>query len=174
MSSTLFTEVAKIRNQFTSLEKILAHSKIFSFPMFRSIEMKQKNLNALRQAKKVLNLKKIPKRIEAYDISNIQGQQATGSMVTFIKGRADKNFYRKFKSKIEGKPNDVAMIKEVLKRRFAHPEWPYPDLILIDGGKAQLNAALQCLTFQVKHIRVCAIAKKKMSFLLKGEISRFY
>jgi excinuclease ABC subunit C len=65
-------------------------------------------------------------------------------MVTFIDGKPDKNFYRKFKIQISGKPNDVAMIKEILSRRFQHQEWGWPDLILIDGGKAQLNAARHC------------------------------
>jgi len=54
--------------------------------------------------------------------------------------KPNKNFYRRFKIKISGKPNDIAMIKEVIKRRFKHKEWPCPDLILIDGGRAQLNA----------------------------------
>ncbi|GAI57271.1 unnamed protein product [marine sediment metagenome] len=107
-------------------------------------------------------------RIEAYDISNIQGQEATGSMVTFIKGLPDKKFYRKFKIRIAGKPNDVAMIKEILHRRINHPEWGWPDLILIDGGKAQLNAALQCLKYKFKEMRVMALAKKKNELFIKG------
>ncbi|MBI2450431.1 MAG: GIY-YIG nuclease family protein [Candidatus Nealsonbacteria bacterium] len=80
--------------------------------------------------------------LEAYDISNIQGKEATGAMVTFINGKHDKNFYRRFKIKTVNKANDVAMLKEVLSRRLKHKEWPYPDLMLIDGGKAQLNAAI--------------------------------
>lgn len=103
------------------------------------------------------------RRIEAYDISNIQGKEATGSMVTFINGRPDKNFYRRFKIKGAAKPNDVGMLKEVLSRRLRHPEWPYPDLILIDGGKAQLNAA-KSLT----KIPAMALAKKENKLYIGG------
>ena len=105
-------------------------------------------------------------RIEAYDVSNIQGQQATGAMITFIKGKPDKNLYRRFKIKIAGKPNDVAMLKEVLQRRFKHPEWGWPDLILIDGGKAQLNAAKEI----IKHkIPVMALAKKRNELFVENQ-----
>ncbi|PJA88059.1 MAG: excinuclease ABC subunit C, partial [Candidatus Moranbacteria bacterium CG_4_9_14_3_um_filter_40_7] len=72
-------------------------------------------------------------RIEAYDISNISGQYAVGSMAVFSSGEPDKSQYRKFKIKtIEGS-NDVGMMAEILFRRFRHPEWPQPDLILLDG-----------------------------------------
>jgi excinuclease UvrABC nuclease subunit len=103
-------------------------------------------------------------RIEAYDISDIQGQQATGAMVTFIKGKPDKNLYRRFKIKIAGKPNDVAMIKEVLSRRCQHAEWGWPDLILIDGGQAQLNAAIS-----ITKIPVMALAKKENKLYIKNQ-----
>ncbi len=103
-------------------------------------------------------------RIEAYDISNIQGQQATGSMVTFINSQPDKNLYRLFKIKMANKPNDTAMLKEVLQRRLKHQEWGLPDLLLIDGGKAQLNAALS-----VTKIPVMALAKKSNELYMKGQ-----
>lgn len=103
------------------------------------------------------------RRIEAYDISNIQGQEATGSMVAFINGKPDKNLYRRFKIKISGKPNDIAMIKEVLERRFNHPEWGAPDLLLIDGGKAQLNAALSATKTPA-----VALAKRNNELYMKG------
>lgn len=92
---------------------------------------------------------------------NIQGENATGSMVTFLKGQPDKNFYRKFKIKTQTKPNDVAMLKEILIRRFSHLEWGWPDLILIDGGKAQLNIASKVKEQMAKskNIRIIALAK---------------
>ncbi len=83
-----------------------------------------------------------PQTIEGYDISNIQGKNATGSMVRFADGKPDKSMYRKFNIKAPAQPNDYKMIREVVRRRLGHPEWPYPDLILIDGGRPQLNAAL--------------------------------
>jgi len=77
-------------------------------------------------------------------------------MVVFIEDKPAKNLYRKFKIKIAGRPNDTAMIKEVLKRRLKHPEWPLPNLMLIDGGKPQLSAAKSV----VKNISIAALAKK--------------
>lgn len=103
------------------------------------------------------------RRIEAYDVSNIQGKDATGSMVTFINGKPDKNFYRRFKIRLSDKPNDVAMLKHILSRRFSHPEWGLPDLILIDGGKAQLNAALS-----LTKIPVIALAKRRNELYMKN------
>jgi excinuclease UvrABC nuclease subunit len=84
-------------------------------------------------------------RIEAYDISNIQGTNATGSMIVFAGTKLKKSDYRKFKIKTVRGANDIAMLKEVLRRRLNHQEWPLPNLILIDGGRAQLNAAKQTL-----------------------------
>ena len=89
---------------------------------------------ALLQLQKDLKLAKLPERIEGYDISNIQGEDATGSMVVLTNGEIDKSQYRKFKIHIAGKPNDVGMHKEMMNRRLKHPEWPLPDLIIVDGG----------------------------------------
>ena len=118
----------------------------------------------------------LSQRIEAYDVSNIQGQLATGSMVTFIKGKPDKNLYRRFKIKNlqqgpAGGPNDTAMIKEVLQRRLRHAEWGLPDLILIDGGIAQLNAALKVKNqnSKVKNIKVMSLAKKENKLYIEGQ-----
>jgi len=102
-------------------------------------------------------------RIEAYDVANIQGKEATGAMVTFVKGKPEKNFYRRFKIRLSAKPNDIAMLKEVLSRRLKHKEWPYPDLILIDGGKAQLN-----LVKSLTEIPVMAIAKKNNELYMEN------
>ncbi|MDD2753774.1 MAG: GIY-YIG nuclease family protein [Candidatus Portnoybacteria bacterium] len=83
-----------------------------------------------------------PIRIEAYDISNIQGTSATGSMIVFDGYKPKKSDYRKFRIKTVRGANDVAMLKEVLSRRLNHKEWPLPDIMLIDGGQTQLNAAV--------------------------------
>lgn len=80
-------------------------------------------------------------RIEAYDISNISGKYAVGSMVVFEDGQISKDEYRKFKIRTVSGANDIAMLSEVLERRLKHSEWPAPDIILMDGGKAQVNAA---------------------------------
>jgi len=161
---------AKIRDQIESLERVLAHAKI-SEEYSLSLPWHKYGVwsDVEKRLKKILETKNKIVRIEAYDISNIQGEEATGSMVTFINGLPDKNFYRRFKIKTAGKPNDVAMIKEVLSRRLKHVEWPYPDLILIDGGKAQLNAAKEvCARLSLAQIKVAAIAKKKNKLYIEG------
>ena len=164
-----FERAAKIRDQILALEKTLLHAKVLSNSLPQQSSSFYVWQNTEEKLRKILNIKGKIERIEGYDISNIQGKQATGSMVTFIKGKPDKNFYRQFKIKIEGKPNDIAMLKELLKRRFKHLEWGLPDLILIDGGKAQLNIACQCLTSDVKHIGVVALAKKENKLYIKGK-----
>ena len=161
-----FERAAKMRNQIEALEKILANAKIFE------PQLPQSDWQRIQEILKgILKSKRGISRIEAYDVSNIQGQLATGSMVIFVNGLPDKNFYRKFKIKISGKPNDIVMLKEILARRLKHPEWPYPGLMLIDGGKAQLSAALNC-KLQIancKLIKVVALAKKKNELFIEGQ-----
>lgn len=117
----------------------------------------------------------IYKRIEGYDISNIQGVMATGSMVVFLDGESEKSEYRKFKIKgVEG-ANDIAMLGEVLRRRLRHREWPLPDLIVIDGGEGQLNAAAKALSISGHgDIPLVAIAKgpqrKRDDFRFRGRV----
>lgn len=106
-----------------------------------------KEKETIKEIKELFNLKKTPEYIEGYDISNIFGNYGVGSLVVFYQGKEKKDYYRKFKIKLTKKPNDYAMLKEVLNRRFLHKndkEFPWePDLILIDGGKGQLNVALK-------------------------------
>lgn len=96
---------------------------------------------ALTKLTKAFKLTKVPQRIEGYDISNIQGTHATGSMVVFENGYPNKSEYRKFKIQAPSSPNDILMLREMLTRRFRHTEWPTPDILLIDGGIAQINVA---------------------------------
>ena len=98
-------------------------------------------------------------RIEGYDISNISGTSAVGSMVVFEDGAPNKNEYRKFKIRSIFQPNDVGMLKEVLERRFARTDWPMPDLVLIDGGLAQVNTARRVLLRIGIKIPIIGIAK---------------
>lgn len=97
-------------------------------------------------------------RVECYDISNIQGKHATGSMVTFINGEADKNFYRKFNIKTT-REGDVAKLQEIIERRLNHDEWPFPDLIVVDGGKAQVNTFRSVLQERDVRIPVVGLVK---------------
>jgi excinuclease ABC subunit C len=107
-------------------------------------------------------LPRLPIRIEGFDISNLSGTGAVGSMVTFVEGRAVKKYYRKFAIRdIEGQ-NDFAMMQQVVRRRFGHDEdfGGMPDLLLIDGGKGQLGAALAALA-ESGHGSVPAISLAK-------------
>lgn len=88
-----------------------------------------------------LHLKKVPRRIECFDISNIGGDQAVGSMVAFIDGEPDKSRYRRYKIRDLQGANDFGMLYEVIKRRLAGGQ-ELPDLMIVDGGKGQLNSAL--------------------------------
>ncbi len=165
-----FEKAAKIRDQIAYLKKVLAHSKIFETAEI----IQNKNWSEIqRLLQKIIRVKGKISRIEAYDVSNIQGKEATGSMVTFINGKPAKNFYRKFKLKMQGKPDDIAMIKEILNRRFKHLEWGLPDLILIDGGKAQFNAAQSTINNQQLVIPAVALAKKKNELYIKGKKKPF-
>lgn len=99
---------------------------------------------ALKELRDVLNLSQDPRRIEAYDISNIQGLLAVGSQVVFADGVPRRSDYKRYRIKTVRGADDYAMLDEVLRRRFARTsEWPLPDLMLIDGGRGQLNVALK-------------------------------
>ena len=144
-----FEEAIKIRSQLERLQRIFENARVI-----RDLKISD---NILEELKESLGLTKTPHRIEAYDISNIQGTNATGSMVVFENGKPNKNEYRKFKIRTINQANDTAMLREVLERRFNHPEWPYPDLVVIDGGRGQLSSALKVL--KDKEINIVALTK---------------
>ncbi len=103
----------------------------------------------VRELQKALKLPTPPRRIEAFDISNIQGQDAVASLVTFVNGKPRKSDYRIFKIRSKSTPDDFAMMHEAVYRRYKRLQeegTPMPDLILIDGGRGQLNSALRALT----------------------------
>jgi excinuclease ABC subunit C len=129
---------------------------------------------ALKQFQKYLGMGNRPRRIEVFDISNIQGVNAVASMIVFTEGQPDKKWYRKFKIKTVIGANDTAMMAEVIKRRFARigklpadkkTAWPKPDLVILDGGKGQLNSALPHIP---KNVAVAALAKKQEDIYLPG------
>ena len=143
----------------------------------KMIKDKEENKEALETLARELELDSIPERIEAYDISNIQGMDSVGSMVVFEKGKAKNSDYRRFKIKtIEG-PNDYGSMEEILHRRFSHGleeikmiqnrnlEYSkgkfsvFPDLIMMDGGKGQINIALDILEKFNIEIPVCGLVK---------------
>ena len=121
----------------------------------------------LTDLQNLLNLPSPLNRIECYDISNIQGTNATGSMVVFTNGVADKSQYRRFKIKILDTPNDFLMMRQVLIRRLKN-DWPTPNLMVIDGGKGQLGVAVEVLHTFKKKIPVVGLAKRLEEIFLPG------
>ena len=125
--------------------------------------------NVLAELSKALNLPKIPNLIEGYDISNLGGEMATGSKVSFKGGIPWKGGYRKFRIKSVAGINDCGMLKEVLHRRFDDKKkrtGNIPELILIDGGKGQLQTAVTTLKQNKLNIAVIALAKQREEIYL--------
>ena len=121
---------------------------------------------------KTLGLKKYPRRIECFDISNIQGADAVASMSVAIDGKAKNSEYRKFKIKTKSTPDDFAMMREVMNRRFSKlEEKDYPDLLLIDGGKGQLNSCGEIIynLGLYDKIELISIAKREEEIFKLGE-----
>ena len=155
-----------LRDQIEDLRGVIEHSRILS-PTHQKTPINWIEINIA--LKELLKTTKDIHRVEAYDISNIQGQKATGSMVVFIDGVAAKQEYRKFKIHISGTPNDFAMMEELISRRLTHKEWKYPEFMIIDGGKGQLSSTLKAMTKeQQKQIRVGAIAKRNNELFFPG------
>ena len=143
-----------------------------------------KHVEALSEIQKALGLTEPPSRIECYDISNIQGTSAVGSMVVFVQGAPSKQDYRHFRIKTVEGANDFASMAEVLKRRFRRANEPdvarsvdgkenrwaiMPDLVIIDGGKGQLSAALDAMQEAgVSHIPTVGLAKQHEEIYIPG------
>ena len=128
--------------------------QLFALGHIRDITLISESLSDIEG----LGFGKTKYRIEGYDISNISGTSAVGSMVVFENGKPAKDEYRKFKIQTLHESNDVGMMKEVLRRRFGNP-WTLPDLILVDGGKGQVNVAREVLSEFGLRIPVVGIAK---------------
>ena len=141
-------------------------------------EIKQKytdkrTVKAVNKLQKHLELENPPEHIEGFDISNIQGSDPVASMVVFKNGVASKKDYRRFKIKTVEGPDDFAMMQEVISRRYKRilkENRNLPDLILIDGGKGQLNAALEVLSdLGLSEQPIIGLAKKEEEIFLVGK-----
>jgi excinuclease ABC subunit C len=145
-------------------------------------EMKVEVISSgLRELKKRLRLPKMPRRIECYDVSNIQGALAVGSMVVLEKGWPKPAHYRRFRIKTVVGADDYAMIQETLRRRFkrgltGEGTWAtIPDLVLIDGGKGQLNAALQVRQdLGLDSVPMASLAKENEEVFIAGDPQPVY
>ncbi len=136
------------RNKFEKAGEI--RNRIFALQHIRDIALISRDIE---QKASEANI-----RIEAYDISNISGQHAVGSMVVFKNNEPDKSQYRKFRIKTIQGADDVGMMWEVLIRRF-HNDWPKPDMILLDGGRGHFNMGTEILRTFHLDIPVMAVAK---------------
>jgi excinuclease ABC subunit C len=127
----------------------------------------------LEELQDVLNLPRLPLRIEGFDIAHVDGKHPVASMVSFKNGRPDKQQYRKFHVKtLNGRIDDFASMREVVARRYTrllNEELPLPDLILIDGGKGQVSASVEILKAIEADIPVVGLAKREEELFLPGE-----
>lgn len=161
-----FEKANSVQNKINAINLITGpfYKPVFDYeinPNF-SEDLREQEVSSL---KKILNKNNVKVqtlgRIECYDISNISGKNATGSMVVFINGEKESSLYRKFKIRTMDTPNDFAMMGEVLKRRLNHPEWTTPNLIIVDGGKGQISSGVKALESANKNIPLVGLAKKE-------------
>ncbi len=155
-----FEEAARIKKVIEGILYILQTNRVEKFLENPNFLQDERQI-ALEKLQQDLNLKKLPERIEGYDISNISGKNATGSMVVLTHGDIDKSQYRRFKIRISGRPNDVGMHKEMIKRRLKHSEWPFPGLIIVDGGRGQVRIVCDELRVENLEIPVYGLAKRE-------------
>lgn len=172
-----FEKAAQIRDTIKMIEKVISQEKISKYYRknqdYYLIEKRNHNclVESIEELQKYLGLKSLPLYIEAYDISNIHGQISVGSMIAFKEGMPYKKGYRHFKIKdVEG-INDFAMLGEVIFRRFRDyriKNEELPDLLLIDGGKGQLNVASGVLKELDLDIELVSLAKREEELFRPG------
>lgn len=137
--SKVEVKAPKIGDKLKLIEMVEKNIKI-------NIDEENNEVNSVILLQELLGLNYDLNSIEAYDISNLRNEYIVGAMIRFEDGKLNKKMYRKFKIKSTDMQNDPLCMAEVLRRRLSHhEEWALPDLILIDGGKTQLNAALEVL-----------------------------
>ena len=122
--------------------------------------------------KKALGLGAVPRSIEGFDIAHLSGQDTVASLVSFLDGLPFKNAYRKFKIKSVEGIDDFSSMREVISRRYgkAHDDWATPDIVLIDGGKGQLNAALDAFRMLgIEPPTLISLAKQEEEIFRPGE-----
>ena len=129
------------------------------------IRKRRAETEPLEELQSILSLPRVPNTIEGFDISNTQGEESVGSVVVFSRGAPDKDRYRRFRIRSVQGPNDVASLSEVISRRYLRvleEGDPLPDLILVDGGKPQLNMAIDTLAdLDLSDLPLVALAKRE-------------
>ncbi len=169
------------RGQKRSLVEMVAKSAEDNLEQSRLkfLSDEQKMTAAMTELSDALDLPRLPRRLECFDISNIQGTHPVASMVVFEDGKPLKRDYRRFTIKTVEGANDFAMMHEVIKRRFrraaeadeeANGKWTtIPDLVIVDGGKGQLNAALDALDEVGMTLPIAGLAKENEELFLPGQ-----
>lgn len=128
-----------------------------------------KTSGAVQALARVLELPSLPERMECFDISHTQGIETVASMVVFENGQPARSEYRRFKLKtVQGKPDDFKSMAEIMERRYNEKDWPVPDLIVIDGGKGQLHAALPIIRQAGCEAPVISLAKRIEEVFVEG------
>lgn len=176
--SKVILKVPQKGDKKSMLDMVRENAKI-TLEQFKEKIVMEKEINniALNKLRNVLSLDELPHRIEAYDISNIQGVDSVGSMIVFEDGKAKNSNYRRFRIKTVKGANDYDSMREILERRFSHGLREikeiqerelifsngkfsnFPDLIMMDGGKGQVNIALDVLKKLDIDIPVCGLVK---------------
>ena len=149
-------KISSLNWQLRQLEQVLASNHILG--------LEEKYANDVVELAKLLGFTKPPQRIEGYDLSNLYNKQAVGSLVVFIDGEACPSEYKRFRlsgAETVSSLGDIALLREMLTRRLAHHDWPQPDLIVIDGAKAQANIARRLLDRAGWNIPVIGLGKDK-------------
>jgi excinuclease ABC subunit C len=138
---------------------------------------RSRRIAALEELREVLNLESLPVRIECFDVSNIQGESIVASMTVFVDGRPKNAHYRTFAIRGLDGQDDVGAMREVVARRFAHARAGEPDdsfsqmpnLVVVDGGRGQLSAALSVLDeLDLPRVAVIALAKREEEVFVPG------
>jgi excinuclease ABC subunit C len=167
----LFEKAARLRDDIAALRKLSQRGEVDKDPQPEVFPLDpKKGLHGLR---KVLGLAKTPRTIEGVDIAHLGGQDTVASLVTFIDGLPFKPGYRRFKIKTVEGVDDFASIREVVTRRFrrlSDQEELFPDILLIDGGKGQLNAAREAFgALQIEPPTLISLAKREEEIYRPGE-----
>lgn len=176
--STNFEEATEYRDKLKNLQNLITASRFSLDDYLENPNFSNQNWQAEQKALEsvltpFLDFKNHLNVLECYDISNLSGKFATGSLVIFIKGRPCKSRYRHFRIRLMDTPDDFKMLSEVFRRRFNHRQWPLPDLIMVDGGKQQLNVLLKVLGLFKIAIPSISLAKRfeEIHVVCRGEFN---
>lgn len=166
-----FETAAKLRDEIHALQTLNLRGDLETHEQPEVFYIDPKK--GLAGLKRVLKLTEPPRTIEGVDIAHLGGEETVASLVTFLDGVPFKPGYRRFRIKTVGGVDDFASIREVIIRRFRtdrEEDWPNPDLLLIDGGKGQLNASLQAFReLRIEPPAILGLAKREEEIFLPGE-----